>query len=105
MDLHPRLTFLAKVRSLLGVRVSPSPSAYASRFWLQATFTRSRIKLSVDNVGFLLQSVLGGSGPLFEVAEVDDWIFKFCVSSKEVGLLVYQLASSQCEIFKVAFNL
>lgn len=59
----------------------------------------------MENVGLLLQLVLGGSAPLFHVDEIEDWIFKFCVSSKEVGLLVYQLGFFQCEDFKVVFNL
>ncbi|TKV99502.1 hypothetical protein SEVIR_8G048460v4 [Setaria viridis] len=105
LDLCPGLDFSAKVRSALGVRVSPHTSTSPSKFWLLATFTRSRVKLSEDNVGFMLQSALGGSAPRFEVSEIADWIFKFCVSSKDVGLLVHQLGFFQCEIFKVAFNL
>nr|TKW08979.1 hypothetical protein SEVIR_6G061100v2 [Setaria viridis] len=98
------LNFSAKVHSLLGKRVSPLPAA-SSRFWLLATFPRSRFKLTLDNVGLLLQSVLGGSAPLFVVTELEDWIFKFCVSSKEVGLLIYQMGFFLCEDFKVVFNL
>nr|TKW34816.1 hypothetical protein SEVIR_2G330700v2 [Setaria viridis] len=57
-------------------------------------------------MGFLLQSVLGGSAPLFAAEEIDDWVFKFSVSSKEVGLLVYKLDFFfQCADFKVIFNL
>lgn len=82
VDLRPGLQFSTKVRSLLGASVSTTPSS-GSSFWLLATFTRSKIKLSVENVSFLLQSVLGGSANLFQVSELEDWIFKFCVSSKE----------------------
>lgn len=56
-------------------------------------------------MGFLLQSVLGGSTPLFAAEEIDDWVFKFSVSSKEIGLLVYKLDFFQCADFKVIFNL
>nr|TKW33816.1 hypothetical protein SEVIR_2G264400v2 [Setaria viridis] len=85
VDLRPGLNFSSKVRSLLGARISTRPSSTSPSFWLLASFSRSKIKLSVTNVGFLLQS--------------------FCVSCKEVGLLIYQMGSSQCDIFKVDFNL
>nr|TKW30157.1 hypothetical protein SEVIR_2G016600v2 [Setaria viridis] len=105
VDLRPGLSFSNKVRSLLGARVSARSSSASSCFWLLASFSRSKIKLSESNVAFLLQSVLGGSSDLFQVSEVDAWIFKFCVSCKEVGLLIYQMGSSQCDFFKVDFNL
>lgn len=104
VDLRPGLQFSKKVRSLLGASISASPSS-GSSFCLLATFTRSKLKLTVEHVGFLLQSALGGSSDLFQVSELEDWIFKFCVSSKEVELLVYQLGIFQCDIFKVVFHL
>nr|TKW40005.1 hypothetical protein SEVIR_1G217300v2 [Setaria viridis] len=79
VDLHPGLSFATK------------PSS-PTKFSLLASFPRSRIKLTVDNVGFILQSVLGDSSTLFDVSEVDDWVFLFSIASKEVGLLVYDLA-------------
>nr|TKW20953.1 hypothetical protein SEVIR_4G194400v2 [Setaria viridis] len=105
VDLRPGLNFSSKVRSLLGARISARPSSTSTSFWLLASFSRSKIKLSISNVAFLLQSVIGGSSDFFQVSEVEDWIFKFCVCCKEVGLLIYQMGSSQCDIFKVDFNL
>lgn len=105
IDLHSELNFSAKVRSLLGARVMPLSSDEASSFWLLASFPWSCLKLTEETVGFLLQSVLGGSASLFSVVQVDNWVFKFRVSSKEGGLLVYQLGFFQCVDFNVTFNL
>ena len=64
-DLRPGLNFSSKVRSLLGSQVTaPSPDDVTS-FWLLPAFPRSCLKLTEGNVGFLLQSVLGGLASLF----------------------------------------
>nr|TKW29198.1 hypothetical protein SEVIR_3G380300v2 [Setaria viridis] len=101
-NLHPGLIFVVKVHSLLGAKIS---SAEGQGFWLLAAFPRSKFKLSEDSVGFLLQSIIGGFASHFVPLEVHDWIFKFKVSSKKVGLLIYQLGFFQSKDFKVVSNL
>ncbi|CAO2187168.1 unnamed protein product [Urochloa humidicola] len=97
--------FAAKVRNLLGVPiVSDAPGGVGS-FWLLAAFSRSHTRLSEDSVGLLLQLVLGGEGTRFAVVQVEDFIFKFAVANKAVGLAIYNLAFFACPQFKVFFHL
>lgn len=83
---------------------SPTPDD-ARCFWLFASFARSKIKLVPKNVSLILQSILGGVASDFAVVEVKDWIFKFSVFSREVGILIYNLKVVSDASFKVAFHL
>lgn len=56
-------------------------------------------------MGFILQSILGGAADHFAVVEVENWVSKFTVLSKDVGLPVYKMGSFRCADFKVIFNL
>ncbi|KAG2538585.1 hypothetical protein PVAP13_9NG380500, partial [Panicum virgatum] len=83
-DFSPGITFSNMVLSQFGSPViSPSPDD-AHNFWLLASFARSKLKLTVNNV---------------------DWIFKFTVFSRDVGLFVYKLGVVDNPLFKLAFNL
>ena len=66
---------------------------------------RSKLKIDEQNVGLILQSVLGGVASEFAVVEIQDWMFKFTVFSREVGLLVYKLDVISNPSFKLTFNL
>jgi hypothetical protein len=99
------LAFSSEVRSSLGRPVcSPTPDL-GSSFWLIAAFSRSRLRLSLHSVGFILQSILGGSADLFSVVELEQQLFKFTVLDRQVGLRVYALKSFACDSFKVFFHL
>jgi hypothetical protein len=99
------LAFSSEVRSSLGRPVcSPTPDL-GSSFWLIAAFSRSRLRLSSDSVGFILQSILGSSADLFSVVELEQQLFKFTVLDRKVGLRVYALKSFACDSFKVFFHL
>jgi hypothetical protein len=99
------LSFSSEVRSSLGRPVcSPTPDL-GSSFWLIAAFSRSRLRLSSDSVGFILQSILGGSADLFSVVELEQQLFKFTVLDRKVGLRVYASKSFACDSFKVFFHL
>ncbi|CAN6220778.1 unnamed protein product [Urochloa humidicola] len=97
--------FAAKVRSLLGVPIVADSPGSGGSFWLLAAFSRSRLHLSEDSVGHLLQVILGGDAKLFVVVQVDDSIFKFSVSNKAVGLAVYNMRFFSCSQLKVFFHL
>ncbi|CAL4991209.1 unnamed protein product [Urochloa decumbens] len=97
--------FAAKVRSLTGLLVASSHPKEADNFWLIAAFSRSRLKLLESSIGDILQAILGGLSKLFCVVELEDGLFKFSVSFKEVGLMVYDLQSFSCPTFKVFFHL
>lgn len=79
----------AQVQSLFGSTVSPRVPDDSSNFWLLAAFSRSRLKLSAQSVGDILQSILGGQASCFAVVEVEENIFKFSIFSKSVGLFIY----------------
>ena len=57
------------------------------------------------NVGLILQSVLGGFAPDFAMVGIKDWVFKFIVFFREVGLMIYNLGIISDASFKVAFFL
>jgi len=105
LNFSPGITFSNKVLSQFGSPViSPFPDD-AHNFWLLASFARSKLKLTVNNVGHILQSILGGVATEFSVVEIKDWIFKFTVFSRDVGLFVYKLGVVDNPLFKLAFNL
>ncbi|CAN6177127.1 unnamed protein product [Urochloa humidicola] len=105
LDQSPGEGFAAKVRSLTGSLVASSHPSETDNFWLIAAFSRSTIRLSTKSVGGILQAVLGVKADLFCVVELEEHVFKFGVSSKVVGLLVYNLRSFACSAFKVFFHL
>lgn len=105
MDYSQGESLEAQVRSLFGPTVvSPSPDD-ASSFWLIAAFSCSRLKLHVQSVGSILQSILGGTAISFAVVEIEEGIFKFTLLSKQIGLFIYKLRFFECSAFKVFFHL
>ena len=84
--------------------ISPFPDDEHS-FWLIASSARSKLKIDEHNVGFILQSILGGVASKFAVVGIKDCIFKFTVFSREVGLMIYNLGVINNPIFKLSFNL
>jgi hypothetical protein len=59
-------------------------------------------------VGRILVSIIEGHSHSLQVTEVRrvaDWISKFKVFSRNVGLLIYNLKFSSCSSFRVVFNL
>jgi hypothetical protein len=105
LDPSHGISFSSEVRSSLGRPVcSPTPDL-GSSFWLITAFSRSRLRLSSDSVGLILQSILGGSADLFSVVELEQQLFKFSILDRQVGLRVYALKSFACDTFKVLFHL
>ncbi|KAJ1289248.1 hypothetical protein BS78_02G149600 [Paspalum vaginatum] len=76
------------------------PENSGNAFLLIAAFGRCKVRLSDASVGFLLQSCLGGHHSNFHCLELEDRIFKFAISSQEVGFWVYKLKNYSCEAFK-----
>lgn len=97
--------FELRVRRRLGAQVHhPFPSPSGS-FFMLATFRRSLSRLSEESVGLVLQSCLGGLEKGFHVLEVSHNHFRFSVSSKVVGFLVYKLRRVIGVCFDVYFHL
>lgn len=89
----------------LALLVTSSSPGHENSFWLLTAFSRSHLKLVEPNVSGILQAILGGHADSFEVVEVEENIFKFSVSSKAVGLFIYNLEFFACSAFKVFFHL
>lgn len=53
----------------------------------------------------ILQATIGGSAELFNVCYLSDRVFRFSVSSHNVGFHVYKLRSFQCSNYKIFFHL
>jgi hypothetical protein len=56
-------------------------------------------------VGLLLQSFIGGVTDLFRVLPLSDRVFRFSLSCKNVGFVVYRLRSYSCSVFKAYLHL
>lgn len=66
---------------------------------------RCKFWLSEDVVARLIQVAIGGDSSCFAVEQLDDRVFQFSVSTKEVGFFIYNLKSYDCEQFKINFHL
>lgn len=82
-----------------------SPSLGPSSFFLVVAFGRCKFRLSVPSVASLLQATIGGEAAHFNVLQLGDRVFRFVVSSKPVGLFIYQLVSFECVSYKWSFHL
>ena len=95
--------FRSKVRHLLASSVSPVSSS--SRFYLVVSFGRAAFRLDVLNVSLALSAVLGVAYDEIGTSVLADRVFKFAVSSKQVGFLICNLRSIDCKLFKCYFHL
>lgn len=56
-------------------------------------------------MGKILQATIGGDADLFCVLCLNDRVFKFSVSSQDIGFHIYKLKSFECATYKILFNL
>lgn len=88
----PSLTlveFSASVSNRFGPSTLVNSPAPSSDFFLIASFSRSAIRL---NESLILQAVLGGVARNSRVVHQTDWVFRFSVASKNVGIMVHHLS-------------
>lgn len=95
----------AEILRRFGTPVCFDPVSSPQEFLLVVSVGRCKFRLSSLTVGFLLQSVLGGSADAFPVFQLDDRVFRFSVHSKLVGFHIAQLHSFECSDYKVFFHL
>ncbi|CAO2141418.1 unnamed protein product [Urochloa humidicola] len=105
LDFAHGLEIQRVVRESFNSTISPPPSPSVPVFWLVASFGRSAIRLNVDSVGLILQSCLGGAAQDFQVLHLSGWMYRFSVSSKNVGFLIYHLSHFKCKLFAIFFAL
>lgn len=87
-----------------GFLVSLDSDPPSNGFLLLVSFSRKRFRLTNDSVATYLQSNLGGIAKDFAAVLVDQQIFRFTVSCKQVGFLVPGLNSFVSEHFKMALS-
>ena len=73
--------------------------------FLVVSFGRCSLRLCSESVGLLLQSFIGGVTDLFRVLPLSDRVFRFSLSCKNVGFVVYRLRSYSCSVFKAYLHL
>lgn len=56
-------------------------------------------------MSLILQAVLGGVAKEFRVSHQSEWMFRFSVASKKVGLMVHHLSKFACKSFAIFFTL
>jgi hypothetical protein len=75
------------------------------KFFLVVSFGKCSWCLCEESVGLLLQSFIDGSAKLFMISSLSDRVFRFSLSCKDVGLVVYRHHSFICSSFKVYLHL
>lgn len=66
---------------------SVHPTDYSGHFIMVVSFARHSFRLDVDNVGLALESSIGGCCSQLKVSFLNDRVFSFNVSCKQVGFL------------------
>jgi hypothetical protein len=105
LDLQPGLGLQVAIWKKFRKPIGFSKEFSMKEFFLMASFDRCKFWLYASLVGYLLQGALGGSTLDFNVIQIVDRVCKFSVSCREVGFLINQLHSYQCDSFIVFFNL
>ena len=85
LDLQPGLDFQAFIRHKFGLPINARAGSERGSFILVVSFGRCKSKLSPLLVGHILQAVLDGRALDFWVSLLQDRVFSFVVSSKQVG--------------------
>ncbi|XP_045090689.1 uncharacterized protein [Aegilops tauschii subsp. strangulata] len=97
--------FAAEVWRKWGVPINYEEGKDMEEFILVAEFTRSRIRLTVESVATILLSCFGGRASLFKVQLLQNWSFRFSVSSKEVGFSIIKGGNISLPLLNINFLL
>nr|TKW01385.1 hypothetical protein SEVIR_8G176600v2 [Setaria viridis] len=89
----------------IGTQVTLDETKAGNGFHLLVVFSRNRFRLSAETVNTCLNSILGGKKESFMAEELEEQIFKFKVSSREVGFLIVNQGLVLCDLFKLSFFL
>jgi hypothetical protein len=105
LDFNKGMAFSSKVAGALGSKVCNSGMPLDCGFFLLVSFSRNRFRLTEELVSICLQSVLGGQASDFEPFLMEEQIFQFSISSKNVAFMVLALSPVAEDLFKLAFFL
>uniref|UniRef100_A0ACD6AKF3 Uncharacterized protein n=1 Tax=Avena sativa TaxID=4498 RepID=A0ACD6AKF3_AVESA len=103
LDLSSGLAFKNEVKRKFRSTVHPLGKAH--HFLMVVSFGRSKFKPDDKSVALALESCIGGVAQDLSVLKLADRVFRFSVSSKYVGFLVYGLQQYSCRDFKCFFHL
>jgi hypothetical protein len=103
LDFSHGMNFAKETRRNFHLDVHPSGDS--GHFIMVVSFGRAQFRLSDDNVGLVLEAVLGGFCDSFKVSALSERVFSFCVSSKRVGFQILKLRKFVCPKFKCFFHL
>ncbi|TVU06696.1 hypothetical protein EJB05_49921, partial [Eragrostis curvula] len=105
LDFRPGTGVQSAILERFGSPVNFKPASGQSEFILVASIGRCAYRLNEETVGFILQATIGGIAADFRTSQLDDRLFRFSVSSKQVGLHIYNLQSYECKQYKLYFHL
>jgi hypothetical protein len=105
LDFRPGVLFEADVWRRFSSPVCPGCPRSPSAFWLVVSFGRCIFRLDPVSVGHILQAAFGGSARGFMVVPLADRVFRFSVSSRDVGFHIYNSRCIARSEFKAFFNL
>ena len=105
LDFGPEKSFQDEVRRSLGKSVHHHSSSHFGSFFLLATFWHYTFRLTEESVALVLQACLGGSASGSHVNFQSERHFRFSVSYKAVGFMVYLLRRVIGSCFDTYFHL
>jgi hypothetical protein len=103
LDFSHGINFAKDVKNKFHKEVHPSSSS--GHFLMVVAFGRATFKLEEDLVGIALESAIGGFCGQLKVSQLQDRVFSFTVSNKEVGFHILKLRKFACKLFKCFFYL
>ena len=99
------LAFEAYIWKQFGVPINHFEGGKLKEFFLVAAVTRSKLCINADSVSLMLQSCFGGHASRFKVSCLQNWSFKFSVSSKSVGFAIIKGGNCVNDLFSLGFFL
>ena len=73
--------------------------------FLVADIYRSKLHINNESISLILHSCFGGHASWFKVSCLQNWSFKFSVSSKDVGFAIIKSGNYVNELFNAGFFL
>ena len=105
LDFSHGFLFEDEMLESFGRRIHERHSRFEEGFIMLATFKRYLFQLNEDSVALALQSCLGGNAQDFHVQFISHNHFRFSVSCKSIGLVIYKLRQFIGKSFDVYFHL
>ena len=104
VNFRPGIRVQAAINQRFGLPVSLSGIS-SGVFFLVASFGRCKFHLCSLSMGLLHQATIGGIAQDFCVLQLAPRVFRFSVSSKNMGFYIFKLASFECSNYKIFFHL